>query len=235
MYLKYGPGDEMTIRNTTASKKIKASADASTKPTRRRGEALEDSLLDAAWEVLSTSGFGSFTMDAVATHAGTSRPVLYRRWSSTSELAANAIRRRMLQNPIELPDTGNLRDDAVAFLDDLVRRRSEILVLFSMGAVKVFGEVKETFAAFFERLQAGRTSRFAQIVERAVTRGEVDPAKLTPRIAQLPLHLVRCEMFTTLKPVPRAVLEEIVDQIFLPLVHPSSKPALPGNRSRKRG
>jgi len=234
MYLKYGVENKMAIRNTSASKKSTTPTDTA-KSTRRRGEALEDSLLDSAWEVLSSTGFGGFTMDAVATHAGTSRPVLYRRWSSASELAADAIRRRMIQNPIELPDTGNLRDDLVAFLDDLVHRRSEILVLFSMGAVQVFGEAKETFAAFFERLQAGRTTRSMQLLERAVARGEIDPAKLTPRISQLPLYLVRYEMFTTLKPVPRAVLEEIVDQIFLPLVHPSPKPAAPASRPRKRG
>lgn len=223
----------MAIRNKTVSKKDNAPAGAETKATRRRGEALEDSLLDSAWEVLSSTGFGGFTMDAVATHAGTSRPVLYRRWSSASELAADAIRRRMIQNPIKLPDTGNFRDDMVAFLDDLVHRRSEILVLFSMGAVQVFGEAKETFETFFERLQAGRTSRSMQLLERAVARGEIDPAKLTPRIAQLALHLVRYEMFTTLRPVPRTVLEEIVDQIFLPLVRPSPKSAVSGRQHKR--
>jgi AcrR family transcriptional regulator len=215
----------MAIRNKTVSKKgDTATDDVGAKTTRRRGEALEDSLLDSAWEVLASTGFGGFTMDAVATHAGTSRPVLYRRWSTSWELALGAIRRRMLQNPIAIPDTGNIRDDLVLFLDDLVRRRSEILVLFSLGAVQVFGEAKKTVADFFERLQSGRTSSSMLLLERAVARGEIDPAKLTPRIAKLPFYLVRYEMFATLRPVPREVLEEIVDQIFLPLVRSSPKP-----------
>ena len=53
---------------------------------------------------------------------------------------------------------------------------------------------------------------------RAAERGEIDPARLTPRIIDLPLDLFRDEMMMTLKPVPDHVLRQIVDDIFIPLV-----------------
>jgi len=56
------------------------------------------------------------------------------------------------------------------------------------------------------------------IVRRAVERGEIDPARLTPRIAALPFDLVRQEVMMTLAPVPKDTIVEIVDDIFLPLV-----------------
>jgi AcrR family transcriptional regulator len=62
--------------------------------TRRRGEALEDALLDAAWDELVEVGYGRFTIDGVAARAGTSRPVIYRRWPVRSDLAIAAVRRR---------------------------------------------------------------------------------------------------------------------------------------------
>jgi hypothetical protein len=57
-----------------------------------------------------------------------------------------------------------------------------------------------------------------EILQRGVRRGEIDPSKLTKRIASLPLDLVRHEGLMTQKPIPRAVIAEILDSIFLPLV-----------------
>jgi AcrR family transcriptional regulator len=208
----------VAIRNACVSKKVKAEVDAPPKATRRRGDALEQSLLDAAWDVLAKNGFGGFTMEAVALQARTSRTVLYRRWETPSALAMDAIGQRMISNSIEVPDTGNVRDDLVSFLDELGRKRAEIMVLFSMGAVQIFGCSQETFADFMERISAGRTSKVALILQRAVDRGEIDPARLTARIAKLPMHLGRYEMLSTLKPISRDAIEEIVDDIFLPLV-----------------
>jgi hypothetical protein len=65
-----------------------------------------------------------------------------------------------------------------------------------------------------------RGSAVEQVVNRAVERGEIDPARLTPRIIDLPFALFRHEMMMTLKPVPDHVLRQIVDDIFIPLVTP---------------
>jgi AcrR family transcriptional regulator len=183
---------------------------------------LEKSLLEAAWEVLSCTGLAGFTMEAVATKAGTSRPVLYRRWSSVHELAMDAIQHRAAENPVAIPDTGNLRDDLVQFLDQVCKQREEILVLFSMGTAQGIGEGNWTLGEFFERLASGR-NRIREILDRAILRGEIDGSRLTPRITSLPFLLVRYEVITTLKPVLRATLEEIIDDIFLPLVHSASR------------
>jgi hypothetical protein len=56
------------------------------------------------------------------------------------------------------------------------------------------------------------------VIERAVERGEIDPRRLTPHIASLPVDLVRQYLIMNLVPVPDDTLVEIVDRIFLPLV-----------------
>src|SRR5580704_17603611 len=60
--------------------------------TRRRGEALETALLDAAWEELQAVGYAGLTTEAVADRAGTSRAVIYRRWPKRAELVIAALR-----------------------------------------------------------------------------------------------------------------------------------------------
>ena len=49
---------------------------AETPRQRRRGEDLENALLDAAWQEFKSVGFYDLTIDAVAQRAGTSRAVL---------------------------------------------------------------------------------------------------------------------------------------------------------------
>ncbi len=43
---------------------------------RRRGTALENAILDAAWAELVEHGYADMTLESVAKRAGTSRPVL---------------------------------------------------------------------------------------------------------------------------------------------------------------
>ena len=84
--------------------------------TRRRGAALEAAILDAAWEVLREAGYAGFTFEAIAARAGTSRPVLYRRWTGRQALLVATLRQLWRSKPFEGPDTGSLRGDALAFL-----------------------------------------------------------------------------------------------------------------------
>jgi hypothetical protein len=57
------------------------------------------------------------------------------------------------------------------------------------------------------------------ILERAAARGEARD-EIGPRIARLPLDLLRHELILTHQPPSQRTLEEIVDDIFLPLVRP---------------
>jgi len=61
-----------------------------TTTTRRRGSALDDALLDAAWAELQEAGYAGLTMEGVAQRAGTSRPVLARRWPNRPQLVIAA-------------------------------------------------------------------------------------------------------------------------------------------------
>jgi AcrR family transcriptional regulator len=187
-------------------------------PQRRRGAALEEALLEAAWEELTEGGYARFTMEGVADRAKTSRPVLYRRWPDRWDLAVAAARAKMGRNPVVVPDTGSLRGDLIAYLTEGSAKRAEFITMFSLQMAELYAERQSTPAELREQVIGGRPSPVDEIYDRAIARGEADPAWLTPRVRGLAFDLLRNEMMMSLRPVPENVITEIVDDIVLPLV-----------------
>jgi AcrR family transcriptional regulator len=192
-----------------------------TASTRRRGAGLEAAILEAAWQELTEAGYAALTMEGVAARAKTSRAVLYRRWPSRPELVVAALRHHTDFTSPQAFDTGTLRGDVLALLRHMSTRVGEIAGTLSFVIAASFEEAGISPAALRERAIAGEPGVMPAILSRAAARGEIDPGRLSPRIASLPVDLVRHDLIMTLAPVPDSTLTEIVDKIFLPLVHVS--------------
>jgi AcrR family transcriptional regulator len=186
--------------------------------TRRRGAELEQAILDAAWEQLIAEGYEHFTIDTVTARARTSKPVLYRRWKTREDLLRDTVRHRGAADPPPIPDTGTLRGDLLTLLTHANTTSNPMAALFSSMLGSYFNQTSPTPAELRDAYLSQRGSAVEEVVNRAVERGEIDPARLTFRIINLPFDLFRNEMMMTLKPVPDHVLRQIVDDIFIPLV-----------------
>jgi len=189
-------------------------------PTRRRGTKLEAVLLQAAWDELTEVGYAALTMEGVAVRANTSRAVLYRRWPNRPELVVAALRQHAALAPIDLADTGSLRGDVLALLRHMSEGVGEVAGVLSFLIADYFQEAGLPPAVLRERAIADtpQSETMAQILDRAIARGEISPESLSPRIATVAVDLVRHDLIMTQAPVPDATLVEIVDKIFLPLV-----------------
>lgn len=187
-------------------------------PRRRRGAALEDALLDAVWEELVDHGYAGVTYDAVAARARTSRAVLYRRWPTKPELVRAAVGRVGNRERVEVPDTGSLRDDVVELLRRANRSRAWLGIMLTLQLSGYYAETGTGMSELRSAFLAGRGTAVDTLVSRAIARGEVDPARLTPRVLGVPFDLYRQELLMTLKPVPDEVITSIVDEVFIPLV-----------------
>jgi AcrR family transcriptional regulator len=192
-----------------------------TAPQRRRGAALEEALLDAAWAELTERGYDAFTIDGVAARAATSRAVLYRRWPSKPELVLAAVVREVGDGFVAAPDTGSLQTDVIALLRRFNEHRVQLAVSLFAHLGSLYRETGTSIADLRALLPGGGGSIMDEILERATARGEIEPGQVSERIAQLPIDLLRHEVLMTLQPVSEATIEEIVETIFLPLVHRS--------------
>lgn len=184
---------------------------------RRRGAELEGAILDAAWDELDATGYAGLTMEAVAARAGTSRPVIARRWASRSDLAVAAIRHHFDTDPLIVGDHGSLREDMLDLLRQFNDRRSGIVGLIMLRFAGIVNESEGGIAGLRERLLSPGPSQLDVVLERADARGEIDLERLPPIVADLPTMALRHEMLMRLQPADDALLVSIVDDLFLPL------------------
>lgn len=187
-------------------------------PQRRRGRALEEALLDAAWAEITERGYDDMTIDAVAVRAGTSRAVLYRRWPNKQELVFAALAREAGKDVVVAPDTGSLRGDVIALLQEANKVRAGVVAQLVTQLGGFYRQTGSSLADLKAFVQGGRDAFLEEAIQRAIARGEVRPERVTERIARLPVDLFRYEIMLTLQPMSDEAIEEIVDTIFLPLV-----------------
>ncbi len=193
---------------------------ASDHPQRRRGAALEDALLEAAWAELQEHGYSGFTMEGVAQRAGTSRPVLSRRWVGRAELALASIGRYFARHPVHVPDLGSVREELAMLLRKWSDRATSAPVKFMLDLrndlIPAPGDLTHVRRSLAE--QIGEADMLGAILQRGIERGELDPAKLKPRVITVPVDLARSEIFLTFRTLSDGVIYEIIDLVFLPLV-----------------
>lgn len=190
--------------------------------TRRRGRELEEAILRAAWSLFLDGGYAAVTMQQVAEDAGTSKPVLYRRWADRDALLGDAMGYGLRSLPLDVPDTGSLRGDLLAVMEQVNQTLVGLTAVMSVHLAGYYEATGTTPADLQDGVLGDKIGPLREILERAERRGQLDPARLTPRIASMPFDLMRAEIVTTMQPLPTDTLEEIVDTMFLPLVSPAA-------------
>ncbi|MDQ1307171.1 MAG: hypothetical protein QG671_3003 [Actinomycetota bacterium] len=196
--------------------------------TRRRGAALEDAILDAGWEQLIEMGYPGFTFEAIAERAKTGKAALYRRWPDKESLLLAILAHHDFTAPAEIPDTGSLREDILTLLRSVNRRGEHAAALFSTILSAYFdNEITLTPAQLRTQLFGNQSRALTEIVQHAISRGELPPEGLPPHIVSLASDLLRHELIMNLSRVSEETIITVVDTVFLPL---ATDP-----RRRKRG
>ncbi|RKR76464.1 TetR/AcrR family transcriptional regulator [Frondihabitans australicus] len=191
-------------------------------PVRRRrsGEKLEGALLDAAWDELVEVGYGRLTMATIAARAGTSEPVLYRRWPNKDRVVLAALERQRARHPIAVPDTGSLRGD---LLEQLTTVGTALAGFYAIAAAASFAgllaDTGMTPTQVREHVMAPEGDAAVRAIFcRAAERGELDLGAVPRAVLEMPFDLVRHDLLMSLEVPGPERIRSIVDDLFLPLV-----------------
>ncbi|MEP6697470.1 MAG: TetR/AcrR family transcriptional regulator [Pseudonocardiales bacterium] len=186
---------------------------------RRRGEALEQAILAAAVRELAEVGYDAMTVEGVAARAHTGKAALYRRWPAKEDLVVDALH-FMLPPCGALPDTGSVRDDLVELLSAMaatIRTPAGTAMQRMLGSQRCAPEILETVHG---KVIGPRREMLLEALRRGAQRGEVRPDAVTVLVAQVGSAMILQHLADDDRPVDRRVVEEIVDQVVMPLLRP---------------
>jgi len=187
--------------------------------SRRRGDALEHAIFGATVQELCEVGYEGLSMERVAGRCHTGKASLYRRWSGKEDLVSDALNFVLprMDNP---PDTGSVRADLI----DLLERLVTTLNSPAGGAVRsIMGNLqcgREMGDIVHSRVIAPRKQMILDALRRGVERGEVRPDAVTVLVAQTAPALLVQHYLSEGQPMTRQLIEEIVDQVVMPMLRP---------------
>ncbi|MEV6107189.1 TetR/AcrR family transcriptional regulator [Streptomyces sp. NPDC051940] len=192
---------------------------------RRRGSVLEKAILDAALDQLGTVGWNGLTIEGVAARAQTGKAAVYRRWSSKSDLVADALKAGL--PPVDrLPDFGSLRDDLLG----LVRMLRSRMYSRSGQALRVLldecdrGQAERFMGLIIGRVLEPGKELTCEIVKRGINRGDVRPDATSELVVDVLPAMMMYRHKVSGADVREEDLVRVVDEIMIPLLSPGPDP-----------
>ena len=179
---------------------------------RPRDPDVDTAIMSAAVELLGEVGFSHLTMEQVASRARVSKASLYLRWQGKVAVVAEAIRRHSAIVP-EVPDTGNLHEDMLAFLRALVQGKQDA----ARALAAVTGEIAsnpELRTAWRAGVSGAVTGSIRIIIERALQREELPKDTDVELLTMLPLTLLQSWRLHHEHGPDDLLIQRIADQFY---------------------
>jgi AcrR family transcriptional regulator len=174
-------------------------------------------IFEATLAELAEVGYSRLAMERIAARAGASKMSLYRRWPNRAELVVAALLHQLVQ-PEPAPDTGNLRDDVLTLLRRAAARLDGVFGEAVRGLMVETLTDPDRTAILRANMFTARDRLMRQILDRAVARGDIRPASVTPQLIGLAPALVDHHFLIHGAPIPDDLLTGIVDNVLLPLL-----------------
>ncbi|WP_159450210.1 TetR/AcrR family transcriptional regulator [Demequina sp. NBRC 110056] len=182
---------------------------------RRRSHELDDAIKAAVLEEMAERGYQGLTYEGVARRVGTSKPVLYRRYSSRADMAIDAFLTSRIGSP-PANFAGPLREDLIALVSGVLNRVGPEGVQIFRG---VIGEVDDGTVARVAGLVTVQFSGWLdEILERARVAGEIPDRPVSPVVVRAIIGLVRNEVLFTLGAGQDGDIPALVDEVMVPLL-----------------
>jgi AcrR family transcriptional regulator len=173
---------------------------------------LDDRILEAALATLAEVGYTRLRLDALAARAGVAKTTILRRWPSKAAIAAAAVQRLALWT-VDVPESGNLREDLRAMLDNAVAMFGERAGRFVPAMMRESGhhaEIADLLATVIQTRRAG----YRRVLNRAIARHDLDPDIDQEVVIDLLIGPLLTRLLITRQPVTHTLVAEIVDAVL---------------------
>ncbi|MEV0829174.1 TetR/AcrR family transcriptional regulator [Nonomuraea rubra] len=175
-----------------------------------RSARVRDAVRQATLAELAERGYQGLTVENVAERSGVHKTTVYRRWGGVEGLISDALELAR-DEPWPIPDTGSVEGDLRGVVQ-LVRTGFDDPELGPVSTAFVAAAVQDAAAArALHEFFAARHEQSAEVVRRAVARGElpdvVDPSEVI-RVAVAPVYY---RLFVAHEPVTERDADRAAD------------------------
>lgn len=179
---------------------------------RPRDAAADEAILAATVDLLGEVGFTGLTVDAVATRAGVGKATIYRRWSGKEQLVLDALTASRMQ--LEVPDTGSLRGDLLAFYLPLTEAEAQAGAIRLMPALAAQAAVDDQLAERLRAFVSDRRGPVAELMARGRARGEVGDDLDVELAIDLVTGPIMYRLYFSGLPVDAPLVEELIERVL---------------------
>lgn len=188
---------------------------------RKRGEELEVAILEAAYNIIHTSGYENMTFQNVAKQAETSRTVIYRRYETQVDLLHALVRYKSTQalggSMIDLvQDKGSLRLDLLGVVEMYQQFFDAISPEVLSAALLEISQKNEGFQEWSMSARKSNINVMKKIEGFAKKRGEIHH-EFTDMQMSLPFDFLRVENILRGGAVTKEYQIQLVDEVLLPI------------------
>jgi AcrR family transcriptional regulator len=175
-------------------------------------------ILEAVLDELGQVGYGPLTIEAVAARAGVGKSTIYRHWPGKLALVEDAF--RTLKAPVQVPDTGTLRERVVSVLEQVAGLVEQSTYSACMPALIEAAERDPQVRAFHCRFSAERRAVLVGVLRDACDDGEL-PRDADPELlADALVGAIVLRRLMLYEPFDPALVPALVDQVLPSPVQP---------------
>jgi AcrR family transcriptional regulator len=183
-----------------------------------------EAIRQAFFTELAQCGYGRLSIEAVARRAAVGKPAIYRRWRSKQDMAV-ALISEVAWAHLDMPDTGSLEGDVIAFL------RAEYAVLTDPLAKAIIPDLlseanrnEDLAATLLRTVRDPRRARATAIIRRAIERGEVADTLNTDLALDVLAGPLYWRLSVVHQPVGDAELVQLAEMIMGAFTYGSALP-----------
>jgi len=176
-----------------------------------RATRVVNSVLKATGEELDAVGYAALKVEDVAERAGVNKTTIYRRWPTKDELVIETLR-NTYQEQSFIPDTGNLREDMLAYIQHFIKRIKDPI---PRGiAVTLHNCTDPAIKPIADELLAKAREVRVSIIKKGIERGELPKDADAEIISDLFSAPILRRLLTFGEKIKPSYVESIIDIVI---------------------
>ncbi|MBU1138190.1 MAG: TetR/AcrR family transcriptional regulator [Proteobacteria bacterium] len=141
----------------------------------RRSKRAHEAILAATLELIEQRGYLGLSIEGIAACAGVGKQTIYRWWPTKAALVIEAYSQKSTDY-LQSPDTGSVKNDLEVLLTAIFTRISAPPSSHVITGLVAESQNNPELAAQFHRVfLKGRRELVIELIEKGITRGEVNP------------------------------------------------------------